>query len=71
MLGCYWRRGLAGAAMSGYWCCNCEAVRELDVHGKCSCCDSEAVCLTEPGRIVYDGRLVERLVRAVETVEGK
>ena len=57
--------------MSGYWCCNCEAVRELDVHGKCSCCDSEAVCLTEPGRIVYDGRLVERLVRAVETVEGK
>ena len=57
--------------VSEFFCVDCNMPRETTLAGNCATCGSKAICLTEPGRIVYDGRLVERLVRAVETVEGK
>lgn len=52
--------------MEQYWCMNCEGVRLLDVHGKCSCCSSEAVCLADPGRISYDASTVEHILGTVQ-----
>jgi Zn finger protein HypA/HybF involved in hydrogenase expression len=37
--------------MSEMWCANCEALRELDVHGRCASCGSEAVTFPEGVRI--------------------
>lgn len=38
-----------------HWCANCEAVRELNIHGRCGCCGSEAVCLAAPPRREREG----------------
>ena len=27
----------------GWWCCNCERIVALNVHARCSVCDSDAV----------------------------
>ena len=27
-----------------WFCCNCENVRDIDVHGRCVCCGSESIC---------------------------
>jgi hypothetical protein len=34
--------------MTGWWCCQCQAVRRLDIHGRCSCCASDAICAAVP-----------------------
>ena len=32
-----------------WWCTNCLAVRELNIHGRCANCDSDAVDLAWRG----------------------
>ena len=33
--------------MNLWWCMDCRAAVELNRHGRCGCCDSEAVDLME------------------------
>ena len=33
-----------------FYCVNCEAVRELDIHARCSCCGSDSVTPATIGR---------------------
>lgn len=38
--------------MPNIWCENCRAVREMSIHGRCSCCDSSAIDIpVRPARI--------------------
>jgi hypothetical protein len=34
--------------MNRWWCMDCRSAVELDKHGRCGCCESEAVDLMEP-----------------------
>ena len=38
--------------MSDWWCCNCNLLRSLDVHGRCATCGSEAIVPAETGKYV-------------------
>ena len=33
--------------MNRWWCMDCRSAVELDKHGRCGCCESEAVDLME------------------------
>ena len=51
-----------------WWCCQCEAMRELDKHGRCGTCGSEAVTHPEPIAVNWPANSVrcddlERLYR--------
>jgi hypothetical protein len=41
-----WFRG--GSKMNRWYCMDCKAEVELDNHGRCGCCESEAVDSMEP-----------------------
>ena len=34
--------------MNRWWCMDCKSEVELDRHGRCGCCESEAVDSSEP-----------------------
>jgi len=38
--------------MNRWWCMDCRAIVELDKHGRCGCCESEAVDLMEQAGIL-------------------
>lgn len=57
------------------WCMDCYAIRNVDFHGRCSCCQSSALCIPAPHRpskevrteiAVYEDRIVERLIEVTE-----
>lgn len=50
-----------------WWCANCEAVRELDIHGDCACCGSAAVCIAAPPRV--EGRQSLRVSSLLEVAD--
>ncbi len=53
---CYGGPQVSHEPRERWYCCNCEAVRELSVHGRCENCDS--------GQVVSEFALRLRPVRA-------
>jgi hypothetical protein len=63
-----------GVMESTFWCLDCGAARELDLHGRCSCCQSDAICVAAPGPcgteirteiVVTDSEVIERVIETV------
>jgi len=46
-----------------HWCCNCERVVFLDIHGKCDCCGSTAVVSLDRPTMQPSGTGIERALR--------
>jgi hypothetical protein len=41
--------------MNSFFCCDCRTVRELDRHGRCSCCGSDAIDIAVRPAMTIEG----------------
>lgn len=51
-----------------YWCMDCLAPRDLNVHGRCSVCDSDSITDNE-GRATVDAAALAEMERHLEWLD--
>jgi hypothetical protein len=56
--------------MTDFWLCvNCEAIVQLDQHGRCSVCNSDAVVRRALGHLALVARLWPEELKQIEELE--